>query len=255
MKNRITELFERKKEKVLSVFFTAGYPVINSTMEIIELLEKSGADLIEIGMPFSDPLADGPTIQKSSEIALKNGMSIQLLFEQVKDVRQKINIPIVLMGYLNPVMQFGMEKFVQKCKETGIDGIILPDLPPEIFKRDYQNLFEENNLSKIFLITPETNPERVIMIDKISSGFIYLVSSSGTTGKQAQFEEEKYKKINSLTLANPLMIGFGISDNASFNRANDFANGAIIGTAFIREISEGNLNERIPAFIKSVLTK
>ncbi len=253
MQNRLTELFERKKENILSVFFTAGYPSLDDTTEIIRLLEKSGADIIEIGMPFSDPLADGPVIQRSSEEALKNGMSISILFEQLQNLRKEIKIPVVLMGYINPVMQYGMEKFVQKCSETGVDGVILPDLPPEIFVKDYQDLFKENNLSKIFLITPQTSPERIKMIDTYSSGFLYLVSSSGTTGKEAVFQEENYLKIKSLPLKNPVLIGFGISDKKSFEKASSFSNGAIIGSAFVREISEGKLSDKVPAFIKSVI--
>lgn len=253
MKNRITELFEKKRKNVLSIFFTAGYPILNDTAKIIKLLEKSGADMVEIGIPFSDPLADGIVIQKSSEQALKNGMNLKLLFEQLKDIRKEVKVPLVFMGYLNPVLQFGMEQFVLKCRETGIDGVILPDLPPEIYTNVYKTLFEENDLSKIFLVTPKTTPKRIQEIDSISEGFIYMVSSSSTTGNKAMFDEGNYSRINSLSLKNPVLIGFGISDNKTFSKANDFANGAIIGSAFIRAIAEGKPEEKIPEFISSIL--
>lgn len=253
MNNRITELFRNKKKDVLSVFFTAGYPALNDTTRILRLLEESGADMVEIGMPFSDPLADGPVIQRSSEIALENGMSVSLLFQQLEELRKEIKMPVVLMGYLNPVMQFGMENFVRRCVETGVDGVILPDLPPGVYADRYRELFEKNNLSKIFLVTPSTGEERLRMIDDISSGFVYLVSSSGTTGKKVAFDESNYERIQSAGLKNPLMIGFGISDSASFKTAGRFASGAVIGTAFIRAISEGNVDEKVPAFISNIL--
>ncbi|MES2565831.1 MAG: tryptophan synthase subunit alpha [Bacteroidota bacterium] len=253
MKNRITELFERKNKRVLSIFFTAGYPSLNSTGEIIKLLEAHGADMIEVGIPFSDPLADGPVIQKSSEEALKNGMTLKLLFEQLKNLRDVVKIPIVLMGYLNPVLQFGMENFVLKCKETGIDGVILPDLPPNVYCERYKNLFEKNQLSFIFLVTSKTTTDRIKVIDSISNGFIYLVASLGTTGKKAEFDSERYSNIKSLQIKTPIMIGFGISDNESFERANTFSNGVIIGSAFVKAIENGNLKENIPAFINGIL--
>lgn len=253
MNNRITQLFKSKRENVLSVFFTAGYPALNDTAKILRLLEESGADMVEIGMPFSDPLADGPVIQRSSEIALQNGMSVSLLFRQLGALRKEISIPVVLMGYLNPVMQFGMERFVMKCAETGVDGVILPDLPPAVYAEQYKELFERNNLSKIFLVTPSTSEARLRMIDDVSSGFVYLVSSPGTTGKKVTFDESNYERIKSIGMKNPLMIGFGISDSASFKRAGRFASGAVIGTAFIRSISEGNVEEKVPAFISSIL--
>lgn len=253
MKNRITELFKIKKKNILSVFFTAGYPALNDTANIIRLLEKSGADIIEIGIPFSDPLADGIIIQKSSELALKNGMSLNLLFEQLRDIRPDTTIPLVLMGYFNPIMQFGVEKFVFKCKQAGIDGVIIPDLPMEVYVNDYQNLFEKNEVSNIFLITPNTSPERIKSIDGISNGFIYLVSSSSTTGQTSNLDEQSYSEINSLALKNPILIGFGISDRTSFTRVCKYSSGAIIGSAFVRQISEGKLEEKIPAFISSIL--
>lgn len=253
MKNRIIELFRKKKKDVLSIFFTAGYPSLNSTLRIVELLEKHGADMIEIGMPFSDPLADGPVIQKSSEQALKNGMSLHLLFEQIKDMRKQVNIPVVLMGYLNPFLQFGMKEFVEHCKLTGVDGVILPDLSPEYYVKNYKSLFEENNLSMIFLVTPATTSERIKEIDILSNAFIYLVSSASTTGNKAIFDEENYKRINSLSLNNPLLFGFGISDKESFNKAGNYANGAIIGSAFVTALAHRELEDVIPVFLKSII--
>ncbi len=253
MKNRITELFERKFENILSVFFTAGFPSLDDTRRIIILLEKSGVDMIEIGIPFSDPLADGPVIQKSSEQALKNGMTLSILFEQLKEIRKEVKIPLLLMGYLNPVMQYGMENFVLKCRETGIDGVILPDLPPDIYRKEYKDLYEKNSLSNIFLITPETQSERIKEIDSIAGGFIYLVSSSSTTGGKVSFDEAKYKKIKEMGLQNPFLVGFGISNAENFKMANRYANGSIIGSAFINAITTGKHEENIPAFISSIL--
>jgi tryptophan synthase alpha chain len=255
MKNKIIELFKRKNKRVLSIFFTAGYPSLNDTNEIIKLLEMHGADMIEIGIPFSDPLADGPVIQKSSEEALKNGMTLKLLFEQLKNLRQEVKIPIVLMGYLNPILQFGMENFVLKCKEIGIDGVILPDLPPDVYCDNYKNLFEENQISFIFLVTSKTSAERIKFIDSISSGFIYLVSFSGTTGKKVEFDKGGYSNIHSLQLNNPIMIGFGISDNETFEQACTFSNGVIIGSAFIKALENENLKNSIPEFIGNILNK
>lgn len=255
MKNRITELFKRKKEKVLSVFFTAGYPLLNNTAEIIKLLQEQGADMVEIGIPFSDPLADGPVIQKSSEEALKNGMTLKLLFEQLKDLRKEVSVPLVLMGYVNPVLQFGMENFIIKCKETGIDGVILPDLPIDVYMDNYKSLFEENQVSFVFLVTSKTSAERIKLIDSISTGFIYLVSFSGTTGGKVEFDKNGYSNIRSLHLKNPSLIGFGISDNETFEKACSFSNGVIIGSAFVKELEKGNPSETIPVFIESILNK
>lgn len=255
MENRITKLFERKNKKVLSVFFTAGYPSPENTLEIIRLLEDSGADMIEVGMPFSDPLADGPVIQRSSELALANGMSVNVLFDQLKDLRKSVRVPIVLMGYLNPVLQFGITDFVLKCKDTGIDGVILPDLPPEVYAESYQSMFEQHQVAFIFLVTAKTSAVRVRYIDSLSNGFIYLVSFSGTTGKKVAFDHEGYSSILSLQLKNPLMIGFGISDNESFEKACSFANGAIIGSAFVKALANGSAETVIPAFINNILNK
>jgi tryptophan synthase alpha chain len=256
MKNRINQLFEKKKEKILSIYFTAGFPLLNDTVKIIQQLEQAGVDLIEIGMPFSDPTADGPTIQRSSEIALKNGMSLKLLFSQLKDIRKSVDIPLILMGYLNPVLQFGVEKFCISCKEAGIDGVILPDLPLEEFGEQYHNYFHENNLHNIFLISPQTPENRIRQIDDISTGFIYMVSSASTTGaekKAENFQLEYFKKIQQMNLKNPYLIGFGISNHESFKNACSYASGAIIGSAFITALQKEKEPARvIELFIKSI---
>jgi tryptophan synthase alpha chain len=257
MKNRINQLFETKKENILSVYFTAGYPNLNDTVEIIQQLEKNGVDLIEIGMPFSDPTADGPTIQRSSETALKNGMSLKLLFEQLKDIRKTVKIPLILMGYINPVYQFGVKKFCEKCAETGIDGLILPDLPLDEFEVFYQPVFEKYNLHNILLITPQTSENRTRQIDDASTGFIYMVSSSSTTGsgkKVEDFQREYFERIQSMNLENPRLIGFGISDHATFTNACKYANGAIIGSAFVKAIDSGaEIQNTISQFVKQIL--
>lgn len=258
MNNRINQLFERKKDNILSVYFTAGFPNLNDTVEIIQELEKNGVDLIEIGMPFSDPTADGPTIQRTSEIALQNGMSIKLLFEQLKTIRQSVSIPLVLMGYFNPVYQFGVEDFCRKCNEIGIDGTILPDLPLDEFEAEYKTIFEQNNLHNILLITPQTSEARVRQIDAASEGFIYMVSSSSTTGagkKVEDFHKEYFERIQDMNLKNPRLIGFGISDNATFTNACKYASGAIIGSAFVSSFNEkAAISETVAQFVKNMLT-
>ena len=253
MKNRINHLFETKKENILSVYFTAGYPNLNDTVEIIQQLEKNGVDLIEIGMPFSDPTADGPTIQRSSETALKNGMSLKLLFEQLKDIRATVNIPLILMGYINPVYQFGVEKFCEKCAETGIDGVILPDMPLDEYEAHYQSAFEKYNLHNILLITPQTAENRIRQIDAASSSFIYMVSSSATTGagkKVEDFQQEYFDRIKTMNLKNPRLIGFGISDRATFANACKNASGAIVGSAFVKAVEN---KTSIREFVKSIV--
>jgi tryptophan synthase alpha chain len=219
MKNRITTLFERKDKNILSIYFTAGYPNLSDTSAIIATLGQSGADLIEIGIPFSDPVADGPVIQHSSEAALKNGMTLQLLFEQLKEIRKTVSVPLILMGYLNPVMQYGIENFCKKCAETGIDGTIIPDLPLEIYETEYKELFEQNSLSNIFLITPQTPDERIRKIDGLTTGFIYMVSSSSTTGIKGVANNEQvayFERISKMNLRSKRLIGFGISDKKTF---------------------------------------
>ena len=256
MKNRINHLFETKKENILSVYFTAGFPNLNDTVEIIQELEKNGVDLIEIGMPFSDPTADGPTIQRSSEIALKNGMSLELLFNQLKNIREKVEIPLILMGYLNPVYQFGVERFCSKCVEIGIDGTILPDLPLDEFELEYKSIFDRNNLHNILLITPQTSENRVRQIDQSSSGFIYMVSSSSTTGagkKVEDFQQSYFERIQNMNLKNPRLIGFGISDKSTFKNACKYASGAIVGSAFVKSFNSGlKLKDSISDFVKNL---
>jgi tryptophan synthase alpha chain len=254
--NRIDQLFQNKKQNILSIYFTAGYPNLNDTEQIIVELEKAGADLIEIGMPFSDPIADGPVIQESSEVALKNGMTINVLFDQIKNIREKVKIPLILMGYLNPVMQYGIEKFCKDASGIGIDGFIIPDLPYEIYLDEYQTLFNRYNIHYIPLIPPQTNDERIKKIDKSTTGFIYLVSSSSTTGtKNAESDilEQFTNRIKNLELKNPQLIGFGINDKAAFQKVCQFANGGIIGTAFIKSLGKSRkLSENINYFINSL---
>ncbi|MGV8135563.1 MAG: tryptophan synthase subunit alpha [Mangrovibacterium sp.] len=256
--NRINQLFQDKTNNILSIYFTAGYPGANDTATIIRELEKNGVNLIEIGMPFSDPVADGPVIQSSSHVALQNGMSIKKLFEQLKGIRQQVKIPLILMGYLNPVLQFGVENFCIKCAETGIDGLILPDLPPDVYQEEFKALFEKYNLHNILLITPQTSDKRLKEIDEASTGFIYMVSSSSTTGiknKVADFHREYFERIQKMQLKNPRLIGFGISNRETFGNACRYAQGAIIGSAFIKALEgQGTLRENIAGFVKSSLT-
>lgn len=256
MNNRIKNLFANKPKGLLSVYFTAGFPSLNDTETVILELEKNGVDLIEVGMPFSDPLADGPTIQQSSTVALRNGMTIPKLLEQLQDIRQKTDIPLVLMGYLNPVMQYGVERFCQKASEIGIDGIILPDLPLREYVDEYKAIFEKYNLSKVFLITPQTPEERIREIDSHTNGFIYMVSSASTTGKTLGLAEQSqayFQRVASMKLQNPGVIGFGIHDKETFASACNHASGAIIGSAFVKALQqEGSLQENISTFIKSI---
>jgi tryptophan synthase alpha chain len=256
--NRIDKLFKEHSRGILSVYFTAGFPAIDSAPEIIKELQKAGADMIEIGIPFSDPLADGPVLQHSNREALNNGMSLNLLFNQLKSIRETVTIPLILMGYINPVLRFGIDKFCHKCREIGIDGVILPDLPPELFIKNYATLFDADNIYNIFLITPQSDDNRVRYIDKISKGFIYMVSSSATTGVKNGFNETNrsyFKRINSLRLKNPRLIGFGISDNNTFVEASNFAGGAIIGSAFVNMLEkERGSVDNISAFIRKIRT-
>jgi len=252
--NRINQKLKENK-KLLSIYFTAGYPKLDDTVTIIEQLENSGVDMIEIGLPFSDPLADGPTIQGSSEIALKNGMTTVKLFEQLKDIRKTVKIPLIIMGYFNPILQFGVEEFCKQCAEIGIDGFIIPDLPVDVYNDNYKDIFEKYNLINVFLITPQTTDVRIKYIDSISNGFIYMVSSASITGSQSGFGEENtnyFKRIGNMNLKNPQIIGFGISNNETFMQATKFAKGAIIGSAFIKHLTEKGVN-KIDEFIKSIL--
>jgi len=250
--NRIKQLFQQKKN-ILSIYYTAGYPNTGDTIQIAEALEKSGADMLEIGFPYSDPVADGPVIQASSKQSLDQGMTLKLLFEQLKDLRKNVSIPVLLMGYVNPVLQFGVENFCKACAEVGVDGCIVPDLPMVEYEEFYAASFEQYNLSNIFLITPQTAEERIRKIDGLSNGFIYLLSSSATTGKNLEVSnttEDYFGRIKAMNLNNPTMIGFGISDKQTFDKACTYANGAIIGTAFVKAIAEGNLEESVSTFMK-----
>ena len=243
--NRINQIFERK-ENLLSIYFTAGFPKIDDTVKIIKELDKSQVDIIEIGLPFSDPLADGPTIQKSSEKALSNGMTTNLLFDQLKDLRKISDIPVVIMGYFNPILQYGIEKFCSNCKDVGIDGLIIPDLPADIFKKNYKIIFEKYKLNMMFLITPQTSNERINLIDDLSKGFIYMVSSYSVTGAKDSFDKyqiEYFKRIKKLNLSNPLLIGFGISNKKTFQAACQNSNGAIIGSAYIKYIENHGVSK------------
>jgi tryptophan synthase alpha chain len=250
--NRIDELFRKKNEKVLSVYFTAGYPYLGSVEEIITLIEKNGGDMVEIGMPYSDPLADGPVIQETGKIAIANGMTVRKLFGQLAGIRKKSSIPLLLMGYFNPVMQFGFENFCRAAAESGIDGLIIPDLPLYEYEKYYHNTVEENGLKNIFLITPETPDERIRKIDEVSSGFIYLVSSSSTTGKTQKFGEEQvacFKRVKEMNLQNPVMAGFGIYNRETLEQAWTYCNGAITGSALMREFKKGRpVSETIENF-------
>ena len=255
--NRIQSLFQQKKDHVLSVYFTAGHPNIDSTTTIIEELENSGADLIEIGIPFSDPLADGKTIQDSSGVALENGMTLSLLFSQLKDIRTKCKLPLILMGYFNPILQFGIEAFAKECEAVGVDGLIIPDLPVEVYHEQYQTVFEQHGLLNIFLITPQTSEKRIRYMDSISKGFIYTVSSASTTGSQIGFGKDQtnyFKRIVEMNLDNPQIIGFGISNQETFSQATKYAKGAIIGSAFIKFVSENGVND-LKQFIEPIVKK
>jgi tryptophan synthase alpha chain len=254
--NRIDELFNKKAGNILSVYFTAGYPALDSTVEIIRELASEGTDMIEIGVPFSDPVADGPVIQKSNDTALKKGMSLRLLFDQLKDIRKETDIPLLLMSYINPVLRFGIEKFCKKCEETGIDGVILPDLTPEIYTASYLGLFKEHNIYNVLLISKGTSAARIREIDGLSRIFIYMVSSSSTTGIKRNFsadQKEYFLKVKKMNLRNPALIGFGISDNETYLKACKYGAGAIIGSAFIKALGEGEGGKNtVRDFIKKI---
>lgn len=253
--SRISELFARKNNRVLNVYCTAGYPYAGSTVAVVKALQEYGADLVEIGMPYSDPLADGPVIQQSNATALANGMTMELLFEQLKSATD-IHVPLVLMGYMNPVLQYGFERFCRAAKEAGVDGLILPDLPPYEFEQEYRAVLDKIGLDFIFLVTPETPDARVQYLDSLSSGFLYAVSSSSTTGKDKPMASVKnyVARLKSLNLKNPLLVGFGVKDKASFDAVCEEANGAIIGSAYIRALQQGDaVEEQTRAFLESIL--
>ena len=252
--NRINQKLEEDK-KLLSIYFTAGYPNINDTVSIIQNLKKSHVDMIEIGLPFSDPLADGPTIQDSSTKALRNGMTSELLFKQLRDIRETVSIPLIIMGYFNPMLQFGVEAFCKKCQEVGVDGLIIPDLPVDVYHKEYKSTFEKYGLINVFLITPQTSDERIRFIDSVSDGFIYMVSSASTTGAKTGFgnvQDEYFDRIAKMNLKNPQIVGFGISNNETFTQATKQAKGAIIGSAFIKYLTKNGI-DTIDNFTKPIL--
>jgi tryptophan synthase alpha chain len=251
--NRINQLFQEKKNNILSIYYTAGYPDLSDTLRIAEDLQRSGADMLEIGFPYSDPVADGPVIQASSKQALDNGMNLALLFEQLKDLRKTVKIPVLLMGYVNPLLQFGVENFCKACAEVGVDGCIVPDLPMVEYEAFYSEVFKKYGVSNVFLVTPQTSAERIQKIDQLTNGFIYLVSSSATTGKNLQLSqstEDYFARIADLKLKNPVVIGFGINSKATFNKACQYANGAIVGSAFVKSITEDKQAGGIQAFME-----
>lgn len=239
--NRINQLFNSNPRNLLSIYFCAGAPTLEGTADVIRTLEKNGVNMIEIGIPFSDPMADGFVIQNAATQALRNGMSLRLLFEQLQHIRQEVTIPLVLMGYLNPIMQYGFENFCRECMECGIDGVIIPDLPFSDYQKEYRPIAQRYDLKVIMLITPETSDDRVKEIDAHTDGFIYMVSSAATTGAQQDFDKQKveyFKRIEGMNLRNPRMVGFGISNKATFNAACQYAAGAIIGSHFVTLLDE-----------------
>ncbi|ALL05120.1 tryptophan synthase subunit alpha [Pedobacter sp. PACM 27299] len=251
--NRINKLFQEKKN-ILSIYYTAGYPNLGDTVAIAEELERSGADLLEIGFPYSDPVADGPVIQASSKAALDAGMTLKLLFEQLKDLRKTVSIPVLLMGYVNPLLQYGVANFCKSCAEVGVDGCIVPDLPMAEYEELYAEDFKAQGLTNIFLVTPQTAPERIQKIDGLSNGFIYLLSSSATTGQNlsvSEGTEAYFSRIADLKLKNPTMIGFGISSKETFDKACQYANGAIIGTAFVKSLKADDVSGSVKEFMKT----
>ena len=251
--NRIDKKL-KEEGKLLSIYFTAGFPNLNDTADIIIKLQESGVDMIEVGLPFSDPLADGPTIQDSSMSAINNGMNTDILFNQLKDIRDRVSIPLIIMGYFNPILQYGVEKFCKKCNEIGIDGLIIPDLPIDYYLENYKSIFEQNKLYNMFLIAPQTSDERIRKIDSISKGFIYMVSSSSITGSKNSFSSEQinyFERIEKMNLNTPRIIGFGVGNKETFNSTVNYSKGAIIGSAFIKNLHENGIDS-IDSFIKSI---
>ena len=252
---RIKELFQKKQNGILNVYCTAGYPELESTIDVMNCLQANGADLIELGMPYSDPLADGPVIQASSTTALQNGMSISKLFEQLNDFRKQVTVPVILMGYLNPLIQYGFEKFCAKAAEVGIDGLIIPDIPIFEYEKEYKEIIQKYGLDFIFLVTPETSKDRIKKLDELSSGFLYAVSSSSITGSEKDFSavENYLKRLKEMNLQNPVLVGFGIKDKTTFQAACKYANGAIIGSAYIKAIENSNTEEATKKFLEGIL--
>jgi len=256
MTNRIQQLFAKKQGNILSIYFTAGYPKFNDTLSIIQHLDESGADLVEVGFPFSDPLADGPVIQQSSQQAIKNGMTLEKLFSQLQGLRQVTQMPVVLMGYLNPVLQFGEENFIKACAEAGVDGIIIPDMPLNYYRENFEDLCEKRGISNIMLITPETAESRIRIIDEFSKGFIYMVSTNSITGanKSMDLQTEYFNRISQMNLKNPTLIGFGIHDSTTFKNACSYSKGAIIGSAFIKHLENNGVSkESINDFVYRIV--
>lgn len=253
--SKLTSLFKVKQHNLCSVFFTAGFPKLNDTEQIIKNLESNGVDFIEVGLPYSDPLADGPTIQHSSSVALENGMNLDIIFNQLEAIKETVNTPLVLMGYLNQIIKYGEAKFCQKCKDCGIETVIIPDLPMLEYESHYQDLFANYGISNVFLITPQTSEERIRKIDKITNAFIYVVASSSITGAKGEISEKQiayFKRIKKMNLKSTLIVGFGISNKATFNKVCEYMNGAIIGSAFIHFLQEKGVAE-IPSFVTEIL--
>ena len=251
--NRIQASLVQNK-KLLSIYFTAGFPAIDDTVSILEQLQETGVDMIELGLPFSDPLADGPTIQESSTKALHNGMTTDKLFDQLQGIRKTIDVPLIVMGYFNPMMQFGVERFCKRCQEVGIDGLIIPDLPVDVYQDKYQKLFQQYGLLNMFLITPQTPDDRIGYIDRVSEGFIYMVSSAATTGAQGSFgneQEQYFKRIGAMNLKSKLLVGFGISNRETYDAAVAHSQGAIIGSAFIKHLEKNGSNS-VKKFIEQI---
>lgn len=254
--NRISALFEQRNERLLNVYFTAGFPHLDDTRTVLRGLQDAGVDLVEIGMPYSDPVADGETIQQSNGVALENGMSIKTLFAQLAGCREEITVPILLMGYINPVLQYGVENFCRMCRQVGVDGVILPDLPLDLFLAEYAPIFREYGILNVHLITPQTTDERIRFIDQESDGFIYMVSSASITGSVKGISDGMrayFERIQAMNLRNPRLIGFGISDQETFDTASQYANGAIVGSAFIRHLQDhGTSVESIRSFVQTI---
>ena len=251
--NRINQTLNQDK-KLLSIYFTAGFPQLEDTVPILEQLQEAGVDMIELGLPFSDPLADGPTIQESSTQALRNGMTTDKLFTQLEGIRDHIHVPLIVMGYFNPMMQYGVERFCKRCQEVGIDGLIIPDLPADVYHEQYQSLFQQYGLLNMFLITPQTPDERILYIDQVSEGFIYMVSSAATTGAQGSFgdtQQHYFQRIADMKLQSKLLVGFGISNAETYQAAVAHSQGAIIGSAFIKHL-EANGNQSVQDFVKTI---
>jgi tryptophan synthase alpha chain len=251
--NRINQTLNQDK-KLLSIYFTAGFPQLEDTVPILEQLQEAGVDMIELGLPFSDPLADGPTIQESSTQALRNGMTTDKLFTQLEGIRDHIHAPLIVMGYFNPMMQYGIKRFCKRCQEVGIDGLIIPDLPADVYHEQYQSLFQQYGLLNMFLITPQTPDERILYIDQVSEGFIYMVSSAATTGAQGSFgdtQQHYFQRIADMKLQSKLLVGFGISNAETYQAAVAHSQGAIIGSAFIKHL-EANGNQSVQEFVKTI---